>query len=155
FAGVVLVLFMIKPLFARLPKARRGRALDLGREPILFAFVTRIARAVHAPEPRRIDVDCQVNASASFGAGLGGLVGRNLVLTIGLPLVSGLTVEQLAGVLAHELGHFAQGARMRLSYLIRSINAWFVRVVYERDEWDEQLVSWSEESDRLILIFLL
>ena len=28
---------------------------------------------------------------------------------------------------------------MRLTYLIRSINGWFARVVYERDEWDETL----------------
>lgn len=53
------------------------------------------------------------------------------MLTIGLPLVAGLSLQQLAGVLAHEFGHFSQGAGMRLTYIVRSINAWFLRVVYE------------------------
>jgi Zn-dependent protease with chaperone function len=100
-------------------------------------------------------LDCQVNASAGFGSLLGAVTGQNLVLTIGLPLIAGLKVEQLAGVIAHELGHFSQGTGMRLSYFVRSINGWFARVVYERDNWDETLVQWSEESDRLALVFLL
>lgn len=66
------------------------------------------------------------------------------MLTIGLPLVAGLNLPQFAGVLAHEFGHFSQGAGMRLTYMIRSISFWFTRVVYERDVWDERLVAWSE-----------
>ncbi len=154
-AGGILLLFMVKPLFARPPQAGRGRALEIGTEPVLFAFVTRIARAVHAPEPRRIEIDCDVNASAGFGRGLAGLFGRDLVLTIGLPLVAGLTARQFAGVLAHELGHFAQGTGMRLSYLVRSINGWFHRVVYERDAWDEALVAWCDQDIRIAVIFYL
>jgi Zn-dependent protease with chaperone function len=154
-AGVTLLFFMIKPLFAGHSKARGLKALEFGREPLLFALVSRVARALRAPEPKEIILDCQVNASAGFGSFLGGLVGRNLVLTIGLPLLAGLNVQQLAGVIAHELGHFSQGTAMRLSYLVRSVNLWFARVVYERDDWDETLVKWSEESDRLALIFLL
>src|SRR5579883_1417152 len=154
-AGTILVFFMLKPLLARPPRARRGRALAFGREPVLFAFVTRIARAVGAPEPRRIEIDCEVNASASFGRGLAALVGRDLTLTLGLPLLAGLTVQQLAGVLAHELGHFSQGAGMRLWYVIRSINGWFERAVHERDSWDETLAEWCRDSGRLALIFFL
>jgi hypothetical protein len=44
-------------------------------------------------------------------------------------------------VLAHELGHFAQGAGMGLTYVVRSINHWFARVCYERDRWDEGLLA--------------
>jgi Peptidase family M48 len=54
-------------------------------------------------------------------------------------LAAGLTVQEFAGVLAHEFGHFAQGAGMRLTYIIRRTNFWFARVVYERDEWDVAL----------------
>lgn len=46
-----------------------------------------------------------------------------------------LDLQQFAGVLAHEFGHFAQSSGMRLSYLIRSINHWFARVVFEEDQW--------------------
>ena len=139
FAGAVLVFFMIKPLFAPRAKKPPVRSLRREDEPLLFGFVERVAAAVGAPAPRRIDVDCEVNASASFRRGLFSMAGDDLVLTIGLPLVTGMSLAQLAGVLAHEFGHFAQGAGMRLSYVIRSVNWWFVRVVYQRDRWDASL----------------
>ncbi|HEV8059613.1 MAG TPA: M48 family metallopeptidase [Gemmataceae bacterium] len=144
FAGCVVVIFMIKPLFSRPPRAGRERFLQVGKEPLIFAFVARVARCVHAPQPKQICVDHSINASASYGSFLGGLFGGDLVLTIGLPLVSGLDARQLAGVLAHELGHLAQSQGMRLSFLVRSINGWFARVVYERDSMDVALIEQSQ-----------
>ncbi len=147
FAGVVLVFFMVKPLFARRPKSAQPLALNPGAEPLLFAFIAKICETVGAPFPKRIDLDCNLNASASFRRGLLSLFGNDLVLTIGLPLVAGLNVTQFAGVLAHEFGHFTQGFGMRLTYVIRSVNGWFARVVYERDQWDETLEEWAETED--------
>ena len=56
-------------------------------------------------------------------------------------------MQQFAGVLAHEFGHFTQGWGMRLSYVIRSISLWFTRVVYERDAWDQKLIDWSRTGE--------
>ena len=142
--GVVLVFFMIKPFFAKKAVAPDPLTLDPAREPLLFAFVEKICRLVGAPVPCRIDVDCQVNASASLRRGLWS---RDLVLTIGLPLASGLDMREFAGVLAHEFGHFAQGAGLRLTYVIRTINFWFARVVYERDAWDVDLEKSARGTD--------
>ncbi|MHC4875867.1 MAG: M48 family metallopeptidase [Planctomycetota bacterium] len=145
--GAILVLFMFKPLLSRPSRQRKSRPLSRDKEPLLFAFVDRLCDAVHAPRPRRIDVDLQVNASAGFRAGLLSMLGSDLVLTIGLPLVAGLNMRQFAGVLAHEFGHFSQGAGMRVTYIIRSIAHWFERVVNERDAWDDRLTQWSQEWD--------
>src|SRR6185503_19433346 len=106
------------------PKEAANIVLDPAREPLLFNFVKRICALVGAPAPCRVDVDCQVNASASLRRALWS---KDLVLTIGMPLASGLNMPQFAGVLAHEFGHFAQGAGMRLTYIIRQINFWFAR----------------------------
>ena len=154
FMGVVLVFFMIKPLLAGRGRAREPRSLSAKNEPLLFRFVEEICHRVGASVPTRIDVDCEVNASASFRRGLFSFFSQDLVLTIGLPLVQGLTVQQLAGVLAHEFGHFAQGAGMRLTYIIRSINHWFMRVVYERDSWDESLQK-SASSDYGVFVVMV
>ncbi len=143
-AGGILVFFMIKPFFAAKAKTPKLLTLDPAKEPLLFAFVQKICALVGATAPGRIDVDCQVNASAHLRRGLWS---RDLVLTIGLPLVSGLDMRQFAGVLAHEFGHFAQGAGMRLTYLIRKINFWFARVVYERDAWDVKLERGARDAD--------
>ncbi len=145
--GGILVVFMVKPLFA--PPARRGRTRSLTRDsdPLLFKFVGRICETVRAPMPSRIDIDHQINASASFRRGLFSFLGSDLVLTIGMPLAGGLSLQQFAGVLAHEFGHFSQGAGMRLTYIIRAISNWFLRVVYQRDEWDEWLAGSTDGTD--------
>lgn len=149
-AGVTLVIFMFKPLFSKPASDSGRRTLKRADEPLLFEFVDRICDTVKAPRPSRIDIDCNINASASFGRGLLSFAGNDLVLTLGMPLVAGLTMRQFGGVLAHEFGHFAQGAGMRLSYVIRSISIWFTRVVYERDAWDEKLEELSHSLDMRI-----
>lgn len=137
--GALVVLVMLKPFFAR--RSRRDATCTLRREdePVLYAFVDRLAGLVGAPKPARIDVNIAVNASASFENGVWSLLDGRLTLTIGLPLAGGLTLRQLAGVLAHELGHFAQGAGMRLCYVTGAIRSWLRRVVYGRDSWDDAL----------------
>ena len=155
-SGVILVLFMIKPLFARPAQQVRTRSLTPQGEPILFAVVARLCELLGSPQPKRIDADYQFNASARFRRGFRSLLGGDLVLTIGVPLAAGLSLRQLVGVLAHEFGHFSQGTGMRLSYIIRSINAWFARVVYERDEWDAWLAETASNVDlRLGWVLLL
>ena len=89
-------------------------------------------------------MDLQANASAAFRRGAWSLFRRDLVLTVGLPLAAGLDSRQLAGVIAHELGHFAQRGGMGVTYLIRSINNWFARVVYERGRFDSELETHAE-----------
>lgn len=145
--GAVLTLFMIKPLFARSERGGRTRSLRREAEPLLFAFVDRICATVGAPLPKQIDVDCDINASARFRRGMLSMLGSDLVLTIGMPLIAGLNTRQLAGVLAHEFGHFSQGFGMRLTYLIRSLSHWFMRVVYQRDRADEWLQQSAAEAD--------
>jgi Zn-dependent protease with chaperone function len=152
--GTVLVVFMIKPLFARPGRAHKSRSLDPSKYPLLFAFADGVCSSVGAPAPSRIEVNCDVNASASLGSGLLALFRKDLVLTIGLPLLAGLELRQFAGVLAHEFGRFSQGAGMRLTVLIRSISAWFARVVYERDAWDEALEGYAKENNIYVMIIV-
>jgi Zn-dependent protease with chaperone function len=150
-AGGILVFFMVKPFFAKRVKENEPFTLKPEDEKVLFPFIEHICRLVRAPKPCRVDVDMQVNASASLRRGL---LSNDLVLTIGLPLVAGLNAREFGGVLAHEFGHFAQGAGMRLTYIVRHINMWFARVVYERDEWDIKLEHAARGSDVRIGIIL-
>jgi len=153
--GSLLVLFMIKPLFVRRARYIRPSKIERQDEPLLFAFVEKLCNRVCAPMPSEIHLDINVNASASFRRGLLSIFANDLVLTIGLPLAAGLNLHQFAGILAHEFGHFAQATGMRVTYIIRSINFWFERVVYEEDEWDERIRRWSRNWDFRIGIILL
>lgn len=146
-AGGTIALFMVKPFFARRARQMQPLALDPQMEPRVYSCVNEICRLLAAPAPTRIQLDCAVNASAHFEGGWSGLFRNKLILTLGLPLVAGLSERELAGVIAHEFGHFRQGVGMRLSYVIRRVNGWFARVIYERDGWDETIESWAETEE--------
>ena len=151
----VVLLFMIKPLFYRDPKTDgKPQRLKESAEPFLFQYVAAICESVGAPIPRSIRVNCDVNASASFRRGFASMFSEDLTLTIGLPLVAGMTVRELTGVLAHEFGHFAQTTGMRASFVTAHINYWFSRAVYKRDGWDEQLANASRIWDPRIAVFV-
>jgi Zn-dependent protease with chaperone function len=146
-AGSLCVLFMLKPLFAPREMRAKPRTIERDEQPLLYGYVERLCRSLGAPPPVRIDLDMNVNAAARFDSGLRGLLRGDPVLTLGLPLVAGMTVDQLTGVLAHELGHFRQRSAMRFYGVIGAVNHWFARVVYERDRWDEDLDSLSSDPD--------
>jgi Zn-dependent protease with chaperone function len=154
FMGSVLAFFMVKPFFARRIDQHQPYALNPQAEPALYEFIWRICAIVGAPMPSLIELDCRVNASAGLRHGFRSFFGRDLVLTIGLPLVAGLTARELAGVLAHEFGHFTQGTALRLNYIINRIDGWFARLIWERDSWDEWLeeLSQNEESGGVALM---
>src|SRR4051812_35637270 len=116
--GSVITAFMVKPLFSARGRRMQPLALNPQIEPRVYELVQTVCEAVGAPSPHRIELNCDLNASAHFDRGLLGFVRNRLILTLGLPLVAGLTERELAGVIAHEFGHFRQGAGMRLSYLI-------------------------------------
>ena len=150
--GATLLFFMVKPILAR--RQYRGEPVQVSdaEQPALHALIREICRQVRAPLPSRVLVDCRVNASASLRGGVFGVFRRDVDLTIGLPLVTGLSVRELSGVLAHEFGHFAQGGGMRMTMLIRVVNAWLYRVVHERDSWDSTLEEWSKGGDWRVML---
>ncbi len=148
---------MAKPFLAR--PARAPSAMAIQREQVRrccsswsTASATAVRRAAAARDPHR-------HPGQRVGrlprGGIGSLFRRgDLALTIGTPLLAGMTLRQLAGVLAHEMGHFAQGSSMRLTYLIRTVNGWLGRVAYERDSWDASLARAAKTWDFRIAIVL-
>ena len=154
-AGSAVAFFMVKPLFAR--RQVRVQPLVLaerdGRR--VHVLVDEVCRLVGARTPRRIELSCELNASAGLEGGVRGFFGGELILTLGMPLVAGLSQRELAGVVAHELRHFRQGAGMRVSYTIRLVNRWFERVIYGRDRWDAVVMSLSRQSSHLGVFALL
>lgn len=142
-ACVVIILGLIRPLVRRRPAPPKPMALVPENEAALFEFVDRLSAMLNAPQPAVICVDLNVNATAGF-LGWKGLITGSLQLTIGLPFAAALTLPQMAGVLAHELGHFSQGAGLRSYFLIGKTREWLLRVAHERDSWD----TWLEKHRR-------
>ena len=152
--GGVAAFFMVKPLFARRGRRMQPIALTAENEGRVHALVHEVCRIVGAAAPRRIELSCDLNASAHFDAELRGWFANRLILTLGLPLMAGLTQRELAGIVAHEFGHFRQGGGMRVSYLIRRLSGWFARVIYERDSWDALIDEWAQEARGYMVVMV-
>jgi Zn-dependent protease with chaperone function len=141
--GTIATVFMFKPILAR-PRRQAGPVeLNPAQHARLYQFIAHLCDMLQVPMPRRICLDGELNASAGFRRGFWSFLGHDLVLTLGLPLVAGLNTRQLAAVVSHELGHCTQAFAMRLGYVIDRIDRWFMRVVYERDAWDEAFEEWA------------
>jgi Zn-dependent protease with chaperone function len=142
-AAVVVILGLTRPLVRRRPEAPKPISISAQDEPVLFEFVDRLSSILNVPRPAEICVDLSVNANAGVVGWKGLLTGR-LRLTIGLPLAAAFSLPQMAGILAHELGHFSQGVGLRSYFVISKTREWLLRVAQERDSWD----TWIEQHRR-------
>lgn len=137
FLGPFVIFFLFKPFFVRASADSKLTELKRSDEPELYAFVERLCESIGSPAPEKICINMQANAAAGFLSM--SPFSRRLQLVIGIPLAYRLTVRQFSGVLAHEFGHFSQRFGMRVSFMIRSINAWLARSLAARDATDEWL----------------
>lgn len=143
-SGGVVLLFLARPLFAWKVPAEPEFALDLSTEPQLRQVIEQLCQAMGLQPPVAVQLSAQVNASVHFAGGWRGFRSGDKVLTIGMPLVAGLSVQQFVGVLAHEFGHFAQRLGMRSRFLINHVNAWLEVRGNTPDVWDDRLDEWME-----------
>jgi Zn-dependent protease with chaperone function len=139
--------FLFRPFVSGRRRPKADITLRPDQEPRLHAFVQQICNALGSPTPVRIQVSMDVNASARLAPGWENLWNGGLELVLGLPLVRGLELGQFAGVLAHELGHFRQGAAMRMVHGIRSVNQWFARAAAREDGWERDLAGSANRMD--------
>ncbi len=109
--GLITGLVAVAVLRAAFVVERRGDEAQDGvlvwrqDEPELWALVDEVSAelGVQAPDDLRLVED--VNAFVHQDTRLLGLVGGRRHMCIGLPLLHVLTVDQLRGVIGHELGH--------------------------------------------------
>ncbi|GAA3060013.1 M48 family metallopeptidase [Actinokineospora globicatena] len=97
--------------------AEPGLRVTPEQQPRLWALVNRIAEQVGTPPPDQIRVIADVNAAVSESTRFLGLVVTERRMYIGAPLLAALSERQLASVLAHELGHYAN-SDTRLSGIV-------------------------------------
>ena len=95
-------------------------------EPELWALVDEVSADLDVPAPDDLRLVEDANAFVHQDTRLLGLVGGRRHMGIGLPLLHVLTVDQLRGVVGHELGHYA-GGDTRVSALVHRAGATVAR----------------------------
>ena len=112
FIAFLLTIFLVKSLFTKRRSGDPGGIeVTADEEPVLFDFLHKLADEIGAPKPHRVFITPEVNAAVFYDLSLINLIfpsKKNLI--IGLGLVNVLNLGELKAVLAHEFGHFAQGA---------------------------------------------
>ncbi|MGH7242116.1 MAG: M48 family metallopeptidase [Phycisphaerales bacterium] len=154
-AGAVLILFLLRPLLFLFGSGEDESKIEVfpREEPRLFGFVESVCNTMGAPVPERIFIDCDVNAAAQLLGGGFGLFGRRrLALHIGLPLVAGLSATAFAGVLAHEFGHFSQGAGMRATSILGRMSRWMGIAAYDRGGIDASIAGLIQSGTASLVI---
>jgi heat shock protein HtpX len=85
-----------------------GLPLAPGDQPRLRAELAAVAAAAGEEPPEAVYISLEVNAAVTEVGGSLIKPGRRVII-LGLPLIAGLTREELRAVLAHEYGHYAGG----------------------------------------------
>ncbi|WP_448316644.1 M48 family metalloprotease [Streptomyces sp. CO7] len=111
-ASLLLVVAILQGMFAflragRLRRERDAIAVTPDAQPELWAVVRAAAEATGERPPHELYLDARVNAAVSEQSRMLGLLPGRRRMRIGVPLLVGMTVQQLRGVLAHEFGHYA------------------------------------------------
>ncbi|MFC9288749.1 M48 family metalloprotease [Streptomyces sp. NPDC057052] len=91
----------------RLRTVRHAIAVVPDEQPELWALVRAAAEATGERPPEELYLEARVNAAVAEESRLLGLLPGRRRMYVGLPLLVGMTVQQLRGVLAHEFGHYA------------------------------------------------
>ncbi|MDQ0688506.1 Zn-dependent protease with chaperone function [Streptomyces achromogenes] len=81
--------------------------LTAQQQPELWALIRQLADELDTAPPATLRLADTVNACAGERSRLWGLFPGPRTLDLGLPLLIGLTGDQLRAVLCHELGHYA------------------------------------------------
>jgi len=142
----MVILVLLKPLVFGWGGKDNRFEITRAREPLLFELIDHICHFVGAPIPKRVFINCEVNAGAAMSYGIRGAIfgGNDCDLVIGLPLVAGMSTSEFAGVLVHEFGHFTQGGTLRMTYIVHTLLGWFAHIYYYRDRMDVWLVIGSK-----------
>lgn len=154
FAGALWVVSLLRPLVFFRGRSEEQTGLSREDEPVLFAFTDQLADVVGSPRPDVINLTLDVNAAASFRTAWFGLQRKQFCLTLGIPLLAGMSLNQVAGVIAHEFGHFSQTGSIFLDRTIRQINFWFAHAVYGRSVIDEYIDALTQDGDGNVLVML-
>ncbi len=105
-ALALLIAGYLLPRFSCLPAG--VEVLRREDAPTLYAFVDRVAAAARTPRPKVIAVEPWFNAMTMATGPR-----RQRALVIGMALWGALEPPQRVAVIAHELGHFANGDSLR------------------------------------------
>ncbi len=110
---------MLKSLAVKAPPPV-GQKITSSEAPVLFDLLNEVRQKTRGPKVHAVYITEDFNASIVQTARFGPFAGHLNRLSLGLPLLSALPIDEVKAVIAHEYGHLA-GSHGKIS-------AWIYRV---------------------------
>ncbi|WP_165799539.1 M48 family metallopeptidase [Sphingomonas oleivorans] len=104
-------------------EAPAGILIDRAAAPDLFALLDRLRAQVNGPAIHTVYIGDEFNAAIMQQPRFM-IFGNRNILTIGLPLLQGLSKDEAAAVIAHEFGHFVGGHGHWAAFIYRIRKRW-------------------------------
>ncbi|RLU01479.1 M48 family metallopeptidase [Ketobacter sp.] len=126
--GDLFLLGFLYALYRRLSLIRRQSksfyVVTTESQPELHAFICHIADMLGAPTPKSVKLDAEVGLILRPTSLRDALSGEGPEVVIGLPLLYGLSVRQLSGVIAHAYAGYSREARLQGYPVLSSVDRW-------------------------------
>lgn len=135
-AGAALIAWAVVPRKSNLPLD--GIPLNPTQQPELAAFLEEVAKRTGQPLPSLVLLTADARTATGFYSGFAG-IGSQRVLSIGLPYFAALQREELAALLAHELGHFYRGSMFAWAWIVETQKA-VARLFGALERWAPGLI---------------
>lgn len=138
-AGLVTWILMIRPLLPRPRSVRTALQITPAGQPAVFELVDELCWHLKLEPVEEIWLDTTAGIRTSVKGGLAGVSTGQVVMHIGLPVVSVTSSRELAALLVRELSMNSGGMSTTFCHLLRELNAWFYRALHEHDPWEMNL----------------
>jgi Zn-dependent protease with chaperone function len=142
--GISVLIFLVKFIFAVSRDVNSDRIeITEAEQPLLFAFIRRLAHDTHTPFPKKIFLSPHVNACVFYNSSFWSMffpIRKNL--EIGLGLVNSVNLSEFKAVIAHEFGHFSQKS-MKLGSFTYNVNRIVYNMLYENNDYTSFLRAWG------------
>ncbi|MCX6854398.1 MAG: hypothetical protein NTV80_05780, partial [Verrucomicrobia bacterium] len=138
-------IFMLRPLGATTSKQGVALQISPSSQPAIFELLDELSWHLRLNPVEEVWLDTTAGIRSSLKGGILGLGRAEMILNIGLPVVSVVSARELAGLLVRELAMNAGGIGTAFSHVVRELNTWFYRALHERDPWELDLTQAREK----------
>jgi len=120
---LLLAYAILRALWVRFPRPD-GVAVTRAQAPALFTMVEELRRKLACPRFHHVLLTAEWNAAVAQRPRLGPFGWYENYLQLGLPLMTGLSLDEFRAVLAHELGHLSRNHGRFGSWIYRIRATW-------------------------------
>lgn len=135
-----LLYILLRPLFGGF-KSYHGRVLFKTEAPALFALTNELSRHLNVVPPKRIEINNETALRVDAYSGVNSIYRDEYKIVIGAPLLMGMSLNQLAAMLAHELSHFRDKKKKIAFYLMHHVSEWLFFRASGQDKFHQKLLN--------------